>query len=101
MVWAGRFLKRCIKFLSLSAALVMVIKEGTCSFNHIPVWIFTPPLRLPFAIWFPQAFIIFLNKVIVVESTKKSRERSEDHTSELQSRENLVCRLLLEKKKRR
>src|SRR5690606_40119667 len=29
--------------------------------------------------------------------TKK--ERSEEHTSELQSRENLVCRLLLEKKK--
>src|SRR5690606_31590941 len=28
------------------------------------------------------------------------RSRSEEHTSELQSRENLVCRLLLEKKKR-
>src|SRR5690606_41989058 len=28
------------------------------------------------------------------------RTRSEEHTSELQSRENLVCRLLLEKKKR-
>src|SRR5690606_39966213 len=27
--------------------------------------------------------------------------RSEEHTSELQSRENLVCRLLLEKKKDR
>src|SRR5690606_39429869 len=27
--------------------------------------------------------------------------RSEEHTSELQSRENLVCRLLLEKKKTR
>src|SRR5690606_40013646 len=27
--------------------------------------------------------------------------RSEEHTSELQSRENLVCRLLLEKKKKR
>src|SRR5690606_39972163 len=27
------------------------------------------------------------------------RGRSEEHTSELQSRENLVCRLLLEKKK--
>src|SRR5690606_4732770 len=27
--------------------------------------------------------------------------RSEEHTSELQSRENLVCRLLLEKKKNR
>src|SRR5690606_28619290 len=30
-----------------------------------------------------------------VKNTK--RERSEEHTSELQSRENLVCRLLLEK----
>src|SRR5690606_1168722 len=28
-----------------------------------------------------------------------SKGRSEEHTSELQSRENLVCRLLLEKKK--
>src|SRR5690606_41547468 len=28
-----------------------------------------------------------------------ARSRSEEHTSELQSRENLVCRLLLEKKK--
>src|SRR5690606_40857389 len=28
-------------------------------------------------------------------------DRSEEHTSELQSRENLVCRLLLEKKKRK
>src|SRR5690606_39588515 len=28
-----------------------------------------------------------------------SSSRSEEHTSELQSRENLVCRLLLEKKK--
>src|SRR5690606_41261197 len=31
---------------------------------------------------------------------KKTRPRSEEHTSELQSRENLVWRLLLEKKKR-
>src|SRR5690606_40347070 len=30
---------------------------------------------------------------------KQRVERSEEHTSELQSRENLVCRLLLEKKK--
>src|SRR5438874_6452453 len=28
-----------------------------------------------------------------------ARERSEEHTSELQSRRDLVCRLLLEKKK--
>src|SRR5438874_7483602 len=31
---------------------------------------------------------------------EKSRLRSEEHTSELQSRRDLVCRLLLEKKKR-
>src|SRR6266511_5643225 len=30
-----------------------------------------------------------------------TRGRSEEHTSELQSRENLVCRLLLEKKKKK
>src|SRR2546430_5484243 len=30
-----------------------------------------------------------------------ARERSEEHTSELQSQSNLVCRLLLEKKKKR
>src|SRR5690606_22288167 len=30
----------------------------------------------------------------------KPKTRSEEHTSELQSRENLVCRLLLEKKKK-
>src|SRR5690606_40548195 len=32
--------------------------------------------------------------------SRAARVRSEEHTSELQSRENLVCRLLLEKKKR-
>src|SRR5690606_41452221 len=32
--------------------------------------------------------------------TKPPYWRSEEHTSELQSRENLVCRLLLEKKKK-
>src|SRR5207302_2603064 len=30
---------------------------------------------------------------------RRGQKRSEEHTSELQSRENLVCRLLLEKKK--
>src|SRR5690606_39815964 len=32
-------------------------------------------------------------------SPRRRKHRSEEHTSELQSRENLVCRLLLEKKK--
>src|SRR5690606_40995367 len=33
-------------------------------------------------------------------SAESPAPRSEEHTSELQSRENLVCRLLLEKKKK-
>src|SRR2546430_13133268 len=33
-------------------------------------------------------------------SSYKMRNRSEEHTSELQSQSNLVCRLLLEKKKK-
>src|ERR1035437_10613560 len=32
--------------------------------------------------------------------TRKGVDRSEEHTSELQSRQYLVCRLLLEKKKK-
>src|SRR5690606_41201147 len=42
-----------------------------------------------------------LNKVfyhLYFNAFQPGSERSEEHTSELQSRENLVCRLLLEKK---
>src|SRR5256885_7145878 len=46
----------------------------------------------------PRTPILFpLN---VLPSTRRSTERSEEHTSELQSPCNLVCRLLLEKKKK-
>src|SRR3989449_4280840 len=40
-----------------------------------------------------------LDCVHVVGFTARGRTRSEEHTSELQSRLHLVCRLLLEKKK--
>src|SRR5690349_22481401 len=36
---------------------------------------------------------------LVLEVAQRLDERSEEHTSELQSRRDLVCRLLLEKKK--
>src|SRR2546430_11860193 len=35
----------------------------------------------------------------ICEDLKTAAKRSEEHTSELQSQSNLVCRLLLEKKK--
>src|SRR5947209_12832802 len=38
--------------------------------------------------------------VLVAVAGERHQERSEEHTSELQSRQYLVCRLLLEKKKR-
>src|SRR5690606_41143909 len=42
-----------------------------------------------------SSFSLFFNDFGAIAK----RLRSEEHTSELQSRENLVCRLLLEKKK--
>src|SRR5699024_12088720 len=36
-----------------------------------------------------------------IEHVRDEKQRSEEHTSELQSRFDLVCRLLLEKKKKR
>src|SRR5256885_11521433 len=44
---------------------------------------------------------ILLAKDLLRLTTASARERSEEHTSELQSPCNLVCRLLLEKQKRR
>src|SRR5690606_40652027 len=58
----------------------------------------------------PGRFIVADAGALVaqVQATKHSygrrivtTDRSEEHTSELQSRENLVCRLLLEKKNNR
>src|SRR3712207_8999345 len=37
--------------------------------------------------------------IVVVDAPDPTPPRSEEHTSELQSRQYLVCRLLLEKKK--
>src|SRR3712207_7004330 len=52
-----------------------------------------PPFRpLPIA---DSPFLAFPSKRL----GRPSRPRSEEHTSELQSRQYLVCRLLLEKKK--
>src|SRR3712207_7558501 len=55
----------------------------------------TPLIRVP-ADCRPRA------STFVIGSRRSARDsRSEEHTSELQSRQYLVCRLLLEKKKKR
>src|SRR5438874_10739560 len=39
-------------------------------------------------------------RILLFRSVELDSKRSEEHTSELQSRRDLVCRLLLEKKKK-
>src|SRR5260370_9943791 len=48
-----------------------------------------------------QNFLSFFeSKIQIAATTTDTKNRSEEHTSELQSHLNLVCRLLLEKKKK-
>src|SRR5439155_21583929 len=60
---------------------------------EIPAW--TIRLRSSLARLWNLASLFLLSILLKLEY----RERSEEHTSELQSRGHLVCRLLLEKKK--
>src|SRR5437016_7245364 len=47
----------------------------------------------------PEAFAAIVHKLLAKAPADRYASRSEEHTSELQSLTNLVCRLLLEKKK--
>src|SRR5258708_24770779 len=43
----------------------------------------------------------FTSSIAPASASEEVKERSEEHTSELQSPDHLVCRLLLEKKKKK
>src|SRR2546430_15642647 len=47
----------------------------------------------------PSPATVTVTATAIGDTTKSGSARSEEHTSELQSQSNLVCRLLLEKKK--
>src|SRR5690349_21897259 len=49
----------------------------------------------------PAAVADQVREVLLRTGRVRFQERSEEHTSELQSRRDLVCRLLLEKKKKK
>src|SRR5688572_31680902 len=49
----------------------------------------------------PSLYLTFAFKALVSSLMRFDVCRSEEHTSELQSQSNLVCRLLLEKKKKK
>src|SRR5438034_7923108 len=50
---------------------------------------------------FPSSFAISSARAARARRLRASSARSEEHTSELQSHSDLVCRLLLEKKKKK
>src|SRR3712207_7696108 len=50
-------------------------------------------------LWDPTPYVGAYVRYFVRHPTTQLMPRSEEHTSELQSRQYLVCRLLLEKKK--
>src|SRR5258707_10980061 len=60
--------------------------------------VLSPAIRRPRDLVFPGKFVPRrLGSSVLIETRTR---RSEEHTSELQSRQYLVCRLLLEKKKK-
>src|SRR5699024_12232323 len=59
----------------------------------------SPKTRKAFALKLDQMIDMIADQIQDVPR-KTARKRSEEHTSELQSRFDLVCRLLLEKKKK-
>src|SRR5690625_6382222 len=61
----------------------------------------SPDERNPDPLWSPIPRTAEVNTTAVHPNPNHTRStRSEEHTSELQSRGHLVCRLLLEKKKK-
>src|SRR3712207_7510859 len=59
------------------------------------VWLYRQPCKLSVA-----SGQVGFDTRAVPDGTYPAQVRSEEHTSELQSRQYLVCRLLLEKKKK-
>src|SRR5436309_4571887 len=67
--------------------------------EHERIWEIQKPLNFPLTVYGfdrSEADMVKITRRLIFTM---SASRSEEHTSELQSRENLVCRLLLEKKK--
>src|SRR5207249_10917923 len=58
-----------------------------------------PELVFAFGLFMSGLLAVSLQLGRTVKANARTAERSEEHTSELQSRFDLVCRLLLEKKK--
>src|SRR2546422_8495505 len=102
--------------VSVSPLIAVILTHCVCprptrpvemfSSTRVDAWLIrTPPVSVASSNW--SRTIVMPTERLAVESTVICVEpwayppvhRSEEHTSELQSRLHLVCRLLLEKKK--
>src|SRR5690606_39543333 len=91
----------------LVAALLAIATLAGCDqstrlagVTHVEAWQADVPARFTFPPIGLEEFVLERKQAGRVELVIHiGADRSEEHTSELQSRENLVCRLLLEKKK--
>src|SRR2546426_8551714 len=98
-----------LALLSVAFALAARADEGMWTFDNFPAkkvrqkYGFSPDAQ-----WLQQAQLASVRlaggcsgSFVSPEGLVMTNHRSEEHTSELQSPCNLVCRLLLEKKKKR
>src|ERR1035437_313645 len=83
----------------------VLLKAYACGI--FPLAGFPLPARLartvrasPFTVWVDRDFDAVIDGCAEAKPDRARTWRSEEHTSKLQSRQYLVCRLLLEKKKK-
>src|SRR2546430_7055577 len=88
---AGRLLQLVSQGVARCADATIVVSEHMKPFLHASVPTHVIPSGLDFGLFRP---------IPQDEARRHLGLRSEEHTSELQSQSNLVCRLLLEKKKK-
>src|SRR5207253_6346300 len=85
---------------SFADYLIALVKEGAVPQSRIDEAV-RRILKVKFELGLfenPMPNAALKSKIGLPESRQASLQRSEEHTSELQSRGHLVCRLLLEKK---
>src|SRR5436309_8672880 len=100
---ARRAVKASVDFWCAATAVVVAVAvgEGIATFGVTQTVALTllVGLLLVVADGLGGAYRTIWRYTSLPDALTVSLSRSEEHTSELQSRENLVCRLLLEKKK--